>query len=141
MPSTSPCTCFRLRKLGRLMSQHYDRQLAGVGISLNQYSILRRAHERPKAIGELAAELGMDRSTLSRDLKPLLENGWMQYRQASDARQRPVQTSASGRKMIDKAMPLWRRAQDDIEALLGDSQTRRLHRQLDHAIEQLQGRP
>lgn len=141
MPNTSPCTCFRLRKLSRLMSQHYDRRLAAAGINLNQYSILRRAREQPKAIGELATELGMDRSTLSRDLKPLLANGWIQERAGTDARQRLIQTSAAGGRVVDKAMPLWRQAQDQIEAMLGDSQTRRLHRQLDQAIDHLQAQP
>ena len=39
-PQTSPCTCFRMRKLTRLMSQRYDRRLAAAGINVNQYSIL-----------------------------------------------------------------------------------------------------
>ncbi|HVK50402.1 MAG TPA: helix-turn-helix domain-containing protein, partial [Pseudoxanthomonas sp.] len=75
--SSSPCTCFHLRRATRRVSQIYDRELAAVDLSLNEYSILRRTSEAPRALGDLADALGMDRSTLSRNLKPLLDEGWL----------------------------------------------------------------
>jgi DNA-binding MarR family transcriptional regulator len=132
------CTCFRVRKLTRMMTRRYDQRLAAAGLNLNQYSILRRLRDRARAIGELAAELGMDRSTLSRDLKPLLANGWLQAVAGDDARQRPVRTTASGRRALATAVPLWQQAQDEIEALLGERGTQRLHAQLDRALARLQ---
>jgi DNA-binding MarR family transcriptional regulator len=137
-PVASPCTCFRVRKLSRLMSRRYDQRLAAAGLNLNQYSILRRVGDRARAIGELAAELGMDRSTLSRDLKPLLVNGWLQAVAGDDARQRPVRATAAGRRTLARAVPLWRQAQDDIDALLGERGTQRLHAQVDRALARLQ---
>src|SRR5687768_13547638 len=102
--STSPppnaCTCFRMRKLARLLSLHYDRALAPVGINVNQYSILRRGSRATQPMGELARELGMDRTTLSRDLKPLLEAGWIDLVSGEDARQRCVSVTASGKRLI-----------------------------------------
>ncbi len=136
-PAT-PCTCFRLRKLSRLMSQRYDRRLAIAGLNINQYSLLRRAGIEPRAIGELAREMGMDRTTLTRDLKPLAAAGWVDIAAGEDARRRVVKVTAAGRRAIAKAKPLWREAQDEIEGLIGDTGTQRLHRQLDAAIRQLQ---
>ena len=135
--ATAPCTCFRLRKLARLMSQRYDRELAPAGLNINQYSILRRAAPRPRAIGDLSRELGMDRTTLTRDLKPLASAGWIELVSGNDARQRLIKVTASGRRVIAKAQPLWRKAQDTIDAGLGKARVDTLHAQLDRAMQQL----
>lgn len=135
----SPCTCFRVRKLTRLMSQRYDQALAPAALNLNQYSILRRVGGEPRSIGEFARELGMDRSTLSRDLKPLLAAGWLASVAGEDARQRRVQVTAAGKRAIARAIPLWQAAQDAIERELGREALLALHAHLDLAIAQLQG--
>jgi DNA-binding MarR family transcriptional regulator len=136
--SKSHCTCFRLRKLARLVSLRYDRELAAVGININQYSILRRASSAPRALGELARELGMDRTTLSRDLKPLAASGWVELASGEDARQRLVKVTATGKRLIERARPLWRKAQDAIDASLGGAQVEALHAQLDRAVLQFE---
>ncbi|HBK45314.1 MAG TPA: MarR family transcriptional regulator [Xanthomonadaceae bacterium] len=130
------CTCFYLRRAARRTSLVYDRELARVGLSLNEYSILRRAGE-PKQLGALAENLGMDRSTLSRNLKPMLAAGWMQETRGDDARQKVVAISAAGRRLLRRALPHWQRAQDRIEALYGSAATTGLHdtlRRLDHVL-------
>lgn len=134
----TPCTCFRMRKLTRLMTQRYDRALAPAGLNINQYSLLRRAGIEPRAIGELAQEMGMDRSTLSRDLKPLAAAGWVDIATGDDARRRVIKVTAAGWRAIAKAKPLWREAQDEIEGLIGSAGTQRLHTQLDFALRRLQ---
>lgn len=62
MLSLSHCTCFHLRRAARRVSQLYDHALAPVGLSLNEYSILRRL-EVAQSLGTLASTLGMDRTT------------------------------------------------------------------------------
>lgn len=136
--AASPCTCFRMRKLTRLLSQRYDRCLAAAGLNVNQYSILRRLGGDARTIGDLARELGMDRTTLSRDLKPLVAAGWVAPVRGEDARQRPVRVTAAGRRAIGKAIPLWREAQRGVDALLGDGRTARLHAQLDFVLTRLE---
>ncbi len=141
--STSPphslCTCFRLRRLTRLMTQRYDRELAPAGVNLNQYSILRRASRAPQAMGALAREIGMDRTTLSRDLKPLIASGWIELGSSDeDARQRLIHVTAAGKRVVSRAQPLWRRAQDRIDSGLGLARVEALHAQLDHAMAQLE---
>lgn len=132
------CTCFRVRKLARLMSQRFDRALAPAGINLNQYSILRRAGAGDRTIGELAHELGMDRSTLSRDLQPLLAAGWAALAQGDDARQRFVRVTAAGRRTVARAMPHWQRAQDALGEGIGALALAELHTRLEDAIAHLQ---
>lgn len=136
----SPCTCFRLRKLARLVSQRYDRELAPAGININQYSILRRAQREPRGVSELARELGMDRTTLTRDLKPLIAAGWVELTSGEDARLRLVHITASGKRLLARAQPLWRKAQDAIDDSLGANHIAALHGQLDRAAQQLQDR-
>ncbi|WP_255322903.1 MarR family winged helix-turn-helix transcriptional regulator [Lysobacter sp. K5869] len=127
-----------MRKLSRLMSQRYDQALAPAGLNLNQYSILRRTGGRGRPLGEIAHELGMDRSTLSRDLKPLVAAGWVESAPGEDARQRRLRVTVAGRAAIERAVPLWRQAQDEIDQGLGAEGIAALHAQLDRAIAQLQ---
>ena len=141
-PSTPPlafgCSCHRLRKLTRLMTQRYDQALAPAGVNVNQFAILRRAQVEPKSISVLALELGMDRTTLSRDLKPLVAAGWVVLRSSQDdARQRRIEVTPAGTEVIAAARPLWHETQTDIEALLGHEQVSQLHAALDHATGQL----
>lgn len=131
MPSaSSPCTCFHLRRATRRVTQIYDHELAAVDLSLNQYSILRRTGQAPRSLGSLAEALGMDRSTLSRNLKPLLQAGLLAETRGTDARQRLLQSSASGRARLDAARPHWRRAQARIEQAYGSTAVARLHADL-----------
>lgn len=130
----SPCTCFRLRKLSRMLSQRYDAALAPAGLNVNQYSILRRADRAPHSVGSLAAELGMDRSTLSRDLKHLVDAGWLRSVACEDARRRRLVVTASGKRRIARAHPLWRTIQAEVEALVGgQGALASLHAQIDAA--------
>jgi DNA-binding MarR family transcriptional regulator len=128
------CTCFRLRKLSRLVTQRYDRELAGSGLTLNQYSILRRASRASKTIGALARELGMDRTTLTRDLRPLATAGWVELVAGTDARHREVRVTSAGKTVLAAARPSWQRAQDAVERQLGAAGVEQLHRQLDDVI-------
>lgn len=137
----SPCTCFHLRRATRRVTQIYDHELAAVGLSLNQYSILRRTRHGPRALGELADELGMDRTTLSRGLKPLLEAKLLKEVRGEDARQRLIELSANGRKRLEAAVPHWQRAQRAIDDGFGAERIARLHRDLDALVDRLHGEP
>jgi len=143
MPDTtlpaSLCTCFRLRKLSRIVTQRYDRELAAAGLNLNQYSILRRAARTPQNVGALAREIGMDRTTLSRDLKPLIAAGWIDLASSDeDARAKLVRIKPAGKRVLERAQPLWRKAQHEIDARLGAAGVNALHTQLDRAMAQME---
>ena len=131
-PVTSVCTCFRLRRASRRVTQVYDHELSAVGLSLNQYSILRRTEREPRVLGELASELGMDRTTLTRNLSPLLDAGLVEAARGHDARRRMITLTSEGRTRLSAAKALWQRAQKIIDAMLGETGIQRLHQDLDH---------
>lgn len=133
----SPCTCFHLRRATRRVTQIYDHELAAVDLSLNQYSILRRTQRGPRMLGELAEELGMDRTTLSRNLKPLLDSGLLSEARGEDARQRLIVLSDAGHTRLKAAVPHWQRAQHLIETAFGADAVARLHIELDTLTERL----
>lgn len=130
MSKLSGCTCFHLRRAARRTSQLYDRALAPVGLSLNEYSILRRL-DAAQSLGALAHTLGMDRTTLTRNLKPLLAAGWIKTQRGEDARQKLLVLSRSGRGLLVRARPHWLAAQEQLEALFGAAPTAQLHATLE----------
>ncbi|MEJ7805359.1 MAG: MarR family winged helix-turn-helix transcriptional regulator [Telluria sp.] len=131
------CTCFKLRKLTRAMSRLYDQHLATVGLKTTQYSVLANAARAALPVAELADILGLERTTLTRNLKPLLEAGWVELNSGADSRQRFVTITAAGRDMLKLAYVAWRRAQTEFETLMGRDAVRALHRQLEATMTQL----
>ena len=131
------CTCFKLRKLTRAMSRLYDQQLAMVGLKTTQYSVLANAARAALPVAELAELLGLERTTLTRNLKPLTDAGWVELKSGRDSRQRIVTITAAGRAKVKQAYVVWRRAQTEFEQLMGRDTVYALHRQLEAAMTQL----
>jgi DNA-binding MarR family transcriptional regulator len=131
------CTCFKLRKLTRTMSRLYDQHLATVGLKTTQYSVLTTAAREALPVAELAERLGTERTTLTRNLKPLTEAGWVTLEAGADSRQRIVTITAAGRAKVTQAYCAWRAAQSALEDLLGTATVRALHAQLDATLTQL----
>ncbi len=132
------CTCFRLRRTARRMTQVYDRHLAQVELTLTQYSLLANLVRRePPSVHALAALMGMDRTTVTRNLKPLLARGLLTLEAGADRRSRQVAVSPAGQALWERAKPLWRAAQTEIESRLGREDTADLHRLLDQSFARL----
>lgn len=136
-PIASPCTCFSLRRLTRTVTRLYDSHLAAIGIKTTQYSLLRIVAHAPLPIAELAARLAMERTTLTRNLGPLLDAGWIVLAKGNDARQKIVTITDAGRETIKSARSSWRQAQTEMDRTLGNDAVRALHQQLDTALQQL----
>jgi DNA-binding MarR family transcriptional regulator len=128
------CTCFKLRKLTRTMSRLYDQHLASAGLKTTQYSVLANAAREALPMAELADRLGAERTTLTRNLKPLIEAGWIVLASGADSRQRIVTITAGGRAKLKAAFPAWRAAQTEFERLIGVEEVRALHGQLDATL-------
>jgi DNA-binding MarR family transcriptional regulator len=131
------CTCARLRKLTRRLTRIYDAHLAPQAIKVTQYSLLANAARGERTLSEFAAELEMDRSTLSRNLAPLAALGWVEIAVGADPRCRRIRVTAAGRRKLKAALPLWRRAQCEVEAILGRSSVGELHRRIERALAEL----
>ena len=131
------CTCFKLRKLTRAMSRVYDHHMATVGLKTTQYSVLKNVGQEALPVAELADRLGIERTTMTRNLKPLIEAGWITLEAGADTRQRIVTITAAGRAKVRQAYVAWRAAQTEFEQLLGAANVRALHAQLDTTLTQL----
>ena len=132
------CTNLKLRQLMRRMAQHYDAQMALVGLKTTQYSLLTCVDKLgPLRPGELAAQLKMDASTLTRNLKPMVDAGWLTVGAGSDARSRFVALTDEGRAKRDEAKRYWRKAQDGLNQQLGLEQVAALHALMDDAMHKL----
>jgi DNA-binding MarR family transcriptional regulator len=131
------CSCFRLRRLARAMSRLYDQHLAATGLKTTQYSVLANAGRAALPVAELAERLGTERTTLTRNLKPLCEAGWIVLVPGADSRQRIVTITDAGRAKLEQAWPFWRAAQEAFERQLGTGTVRQLHDRLDDTLAQL----
>jgi DNA-binding MarR family transcriptional regulator len=128
------CTCARLRKLTRRLTRIYDAHLAAQAIKVTQYSLLANAARGDRTLSEFAGELEMDRSTLSRNLTPLVAQGWVSVSVGADPRSRSISVTAAGKRKLKAALPLWRKAQCEVEAILGAAGVGELHRKIERAL-------
>lgn len=132
------CTNFKTRQLARLLSRQYDLELAKAGLKTTQYSLLGHVlHLGPIAPGELARRMGLDASTLTRNLQPLLGAGWLLQEAGADARSRFVTLTPAGRDKHAEAMRHWKAAQKSINATLGEERVVALHALIDDCTARL----
>ena len=116
------------------MTRIYDAHLAAQAIKVTQYSLLANAARGERTVSEFAAELEMDRSTLSRNLAPLAAQGWVSVSIGADPRSRSISVTAAGRRKLKAALPLWRKAQCEVESILGEAGVGELHRKIERAL-------
>jgi DNA-binding MarR family transcriptional regulator len=117
---TPACTCGRLRRAARALTQLYDNAMAPAGLRITQFSLLRTvARDGKTRISDLAATLLLDRTALSRNLDPLLARGLLAVTPGRDARTREVALTTAGAKALKSAMPCWNRAQAAVARRLG----------------------
>ncbi|HUJ86273.1 MAG TPA: MarR family winged helix-turn-helix transcriptional regulator [Burkholderiales bacterium] len=132
------CTCFLLRKLTRRVTQAYDRALAPAGLTITQYSMLAHlARGEGASISALADRMGMERTTLVRNLKPLVGAGWARYGERRAGKRAALELTAAGRSRLRSAAALWERAQDALEAQLGAKSVAALHALVDQSLDAL----
>ena len=135
----SGCVGFRLRKLTRRVSQVYDQMLSPLDLTGTQFSLLSNLASHPDlSIGDLADQLMMDPTTLTRTLRPLERRklvGVVASR--DDRRRRGVALTAAGQALFREAVPLWRKAQARIAEVMGERGFETLDRSLDLSLKQL----
>ena len=134
-PAPSTCVCTTLRMASRVVTRHYDSALAPIGLSTSSYSILSRtSREGPLPLGALAARLAMDRTTLSRELAPLVDAGLVEAEpDEHDRRKRIVALTDEGAALVKEARPRWARAQKELSRRFGTGRTDALMAEL-HAL-------
>ena len=132
--SVPQCMCFNVRKTARWVTQLYDEALRPTGLRATQFSLLSATnHLGTATINQLADVMVMDRTTLTRNLRPLESQGYIRIHPGQDRRQREVTLKPGGNKILDKAMPLWEGVQQQVVEGLGKDRTARLLKDLRHA--------
>jgi DNA-binding MarR family transcriptional regulator len=114
------CTCANLRKAARVVTQVYDAALQPTGLRATQFTLLATlANLGDAPLTQLAEALVMDRTTLTRNLKPLVRKGLIRIEHEADKRVRMVSLTGTGRNAFEDARPRWEQAQSRIFESLG----------------------
>ena len=133
-----PCTVYRLRMAARRATRLYDRNLAPCGLGIAQFGLLQTlSMTGGGTVTSVAAALDMDRTTMTRNLTPLVREGLVELRAGADKRSRDVVLTTAGKLKLKEALPLWRAAQAAMRTSLGVQDVERLHALLDAAVERL----
>jgi DNA-binding MarR family transcriptional regulator len=119
-PELGPCACSQVRKLARKLSSWYDAALAPENLTITQYSLLANiARAGQLAHTALADKLGMERTTLTRNLRPLARAKLVVAATGLDRRQHLLQLTAAGKRKLYRSLPLWEEAQRRFLSLFG----------------------
>ena len=126
------CIPVRIRLLSRTISSIYDQAFRPLGVTIGQMNILVVvAKLGPLAPGDVARKLSMEKSTVSRNVERMRVQGWVNVEPGESARSQFLSVSAKGRRLLVKALPLWRDAQAQTISLLGQQGTKSIHKAAD----------
>jgi DNA-binding MarR family transcriptional regulator len=129
--SADRCTCGELRKAARAITLLYDNAFKSSGLLSTQFGVLHVIYNVDSIrISDLADKLGMDRTTLTRNLSVLEREGFIKISEGKDHRTRNVTATQKGRNAIAKAIPLWNEAQRKVKQKMGESSWRELMQNL-----------
>ena len=114
------CYCVNLRRAANAVSGLYNDFLAPVGLSVNQFSLLKNMGRLGRAsVSDLAAFVGLERTTLVRTLKPLIERALIADLSEQGQRSKALELTEQGRMAVEHGAPLWQKAQDEVERRIG----------------------
>ena len=131
MNESQLCTCANLRKAVRAVSQLYDEAFRPIGLRATQFGLLGATGMLgPLTINRLAEAIVMDRTTLTRNLRPLEKQGLIRIKPGKDRREREVSLTKSGEAVLVKGYPLWKKVQGRVVKGLGEERATRLLKDL-----------
>ena len=126
------CLCLHVQRAARALARRFDEVLGPLELTNGQFSLLMSLNRpSPAGMGEVAALLATDRTTLTAALKPLQRRGLVDISpDAKDRRSRRLVLTEAGRSVLAAAVPVWEREHAIVEALIGDDRPARLRRDL-----------
>ncbi len=126
------CLCLHLQRAARAVARHFDEALRPLDLTNGQFSLLMALNRpEPPGIGNVAALLAMDRTTLTAALKPLARRGLVEVSvDAADRRGRRLRLTPAGRALLAGAVPVWQREHAAIEHRLVGANADRLRTDL-----------
>lgn len=114
------CACFTVRLASRAITSFYDAVLSPSGLRATQFVVLVGVFRGfGTTVTALGRALGMDRTSLSRNLRPLVRRGFVRTVQATDRRRRTVRTTKRGERLVARTIPYWQKAQHHVVATVG----------------------
>jgi DNA-binding MarR family transcriptional regulator len=126
-PDAAHCLCGALRQASRAVSRLYDEELRGVGLRTTQYSLLRVVAKAGQVRqGDLSGLTSLDETTLTRNLRPLVNARWIASRSGDDRREKLITITKAGTAKLAEARAAWERAQARMRALLPEDTWHRL---------------
>ena len=135
------CLATRTLLLNRTISGLYNEALRPLGLTTAQLTLLVIVAKRgPVSPGEVAKRLNMDKSTLSRNVRLMEDHGWLSVSpdQGQSGRSQSLTIESKGRKLIEKALPLWQGAQERARELLGERGARSIYTTADTVRKQVE---
>jgi len=123
----SGCYCINLRRAANTLSGLYGEFLTPIGLSVNQFSLLINLNRlETGSISDLANFVGLERTTLVRTLKPLIDRRLISDNSTTGQRNRSLQLTEMGKQTIEQGLPLWESAQAEIERRIGKEKVKEL---------------
>jgi len=118
------CLCRRVQHASRTIGKRFDEAFRPVGLNNWQFTMLMAlAHAASQTINQIAGELGMDRTTTTKNLRPLERRGLVTIRtDDKDARVRRVSLTEEGRQLLEDALARWRSVNEEVSAGLSKEQ-------------------
>ena len=110
--ATRECVCSNLRRATRTVTKLYDESLKSTGLKITQFNLLSSLMALGSAtLTELAEDMVVDRTTLTRNLEILEARGLVVTEEGEDRRERQLRLTAEGIAAVSAAYPLWQAAQ------------------------------
>jgi len=135
----SPCLCFNIRKASRIITQYYDEMLKSLGLTATQASVLGCLRKiGPMMVSELSEAMATDRTTLTRNLKPLERDGLICTQVGQDRRSRAITLTEKGEAVSIKSFETFSGFQKKLYATLGKEKVEKLCKDLCGALEEIQ---
>ena len=133
------CTALNLRKASRVVTKLFDDVLRPIGLRSTQLPIFVTLRLLgPTTMRRLSNELAMSPTTLTRNIRPLANRGFVQVLEGEDKRTREISLTEQGRIVLEEAVPLWEEAQGITVEILGQARWRNLITELSAAVEVVQ---
>ncbi len=127
-----PCMCASLRRASRVLTQIYEEELRPTGLRATQFTLLQALSLAGEVTqGDLGRMLAIDSTTLTRTLEIMSGHGWIAERRGDDRRERRLRLSREGHNQLNRALPVWEKAQARVARQLGSKRWRELRNAAD----------
>ena len=129
------CLFSKTRIISRYVTNLYTKALKDIGVTPVQYSMMTAIQILKQGnINNLSSALKMDRTTINRNLKPLVRNGYVHIKESDDKRERRISITQEGEKIYNKGYIEWQKAQKEFKESIGEENYEQLSTILDNVI-------